>query len=262
MVNLKRKAVLRSVPLKDMKVREGISQRYFKKSWANDIASKFVLEAFEPPTVNKIGSVYWVINGQHELHGLRSWLVDWEGHEVDCWVYVGLTEKQEANLFHYLNHIKPVHAFEKFVNSLTAEFPDETKVDAIVRAKGLKVARDNGEGHVRCVTTLLSVYHRGDGCLARDLDISYQAFGNPGLDADMLAGLGLFISRYDELVSDKKAIFAFQNVRGGVNAMRHRAERLRQQMGATKTHCMAATATEKYNKGSGGKKLPSWWKSG
>lgn len=258
---IRRGAKLASVPLDNMRVREEISQRRLNKAWANEIAREFNLEDFGAPTINKSGEWYWIVDGQHRIAALKIWLKDWEGQKVECWVYNNLSEQQEADLFDRLNTVKAVNAFDTFLVRLTARRESETNIEAIVRKHKLKVSRHRGEGTISCVRALGKVYDRGADCLDRDLTIAQEGLGDAGLDADILDGLSLLISRYDGRLNDKRAIRTLAAVRGGANALRSRAARLREQMGASRATCIAAAAVEAYNRGKGGKKLAGWWKT-
>ena len=48
---------------------------------------------------------------------------------------------------------------------------------------------------------------------------------------------------------------------GGVSGLISRAGQLRQSTGNATAQCVAAAAVEVINRGSGGKKLPSWWRA-
>lgn len=248
------------VPLKKMRVREEISQRRFDQNWANQLAREFNIDYFEPPTVNKVGEWYWIIDGQHSTWAFKKWIGDWGDQKVQCWVYHGLSEQEEANMFDRLNTIKVVGSFDRFAVRLTAGQEIEINVDAIVRLKKLKISRRKGEGAISCPGTLVRVYRRGPDCLSRGLSIAYESFGDYGLESDILDGLGLLINRYDGRLDDKRAIRTLRSVRGGANTLRNRAARLHQQVGAPRAQCIAAAAVEVYNRGRGGKKLPGWWK--
>ncbi len=259
---LKRKARLMYVSLEKMRVRHEVSQRKFNQNWANTIASNFNLEDFGNPTVNKTGEWFWILDGQHRVAAIKQWLGDWKGQKVECWVYYKLSDKEEANLFDRLNSVKAVGAFDKFQVRLTAEREDETNISAIVGLKHLKICRKKGgEGEMSCVGTLGRVYRLGADCLSRDLEITYESFGDSGLEADILGGIGLLVSRYDGRLDDKRAIAAFSSMKRGVNALRTRAGKIREQVGGQRPQCIAAAAVEAYNRSKGGKKLPNWWKS-
>lgn len=260
---LKRQAKIESVPIEKMRVREGVSQREFRPAWASEIARELSIEKLGTPILNHSGEWYWIVDGQHRVAAVRLWLADAKGQKLDCVVYDGLTEQQEAELFLGLNRVRSVRAFDKFAIGLTASRPDETEIARIVRGAGLTVSESGAEASVSCVVTLARVYRRsgGDG-LKQTLQIAHESFGDEGLDSDIVDGLGLLSSRYNGKLEPKRAIAALSSVRGGVNALRSRATRLRQQTGVQRAQCIAAAAVEIYNRGSkGGKKLPSWWKT-
>lgn len=258
---LKRKAKSGWVPLEKMRVREGVSQREFRPAWANEIARDFKIEKFGIPIVNQVGDWFWILDGAHRIGAFKQWLGDWKNQKAECLIYQDLSEKEEADLFLGLNAVKAVSALEKHIASVTAGHEEATNIDAIVRLKGLKISQYHGEGAVACVSTLGKVYRRGADCLARGLEIAHESYGNAGLEADVIDGIGLLISRYNGRLDDKKAIRQLSATRGGVNGLRTRAGKLREQTGVQRAQCIAAAAVEIINRGKGGKKLPGWWKS-
>ncbi len=258
---LKRKARLVWVPLERLRTREGVSQREFRPAWANAIAKDFKVEKFGTPIANQSGEWFWILDGAHRIGALKQWMGDWRGQKVECLVYEGLSEKEEADIFLGLNNAKAVNAFEKFIVSRTAGHEEATNIDAIVRLKGLKISKVHGESAIGCVSTLGKVYRRGADCLSRSLGIAHESYGDAGLEADVIDGLGLLLSRYDGRLDDKKAIRQLSGMRGGVNGLRARAGRLREQTGVQRAQCIAAAAVEIINRGKGGKKLPGWWKT-
>lgn len=256
-----RKCKLEDVPLEKMRVREGISQRSLRQNWVATLASTFDPDRFQPPTVNHSGEWFWVLDGQHRVAALKNWLGKWEGQKVECWVYKGLSEQEEAQVFDLLNNTKNVSLYDKYRVRITAGEPDETNVDAIVRLNGLKVSSAKERDAVACVGTLMKVYRRSPDCLNRTLGISKSSFGDAGLEADIIDGIGALLGRYDGQVEDPRMVKALNGIQGGVTALRQRGERLRHQFGGPRAHAIAAAAVEAYNRGRGGKKLPAWWKS-
>ena len=258
----KRTAKLMNVMVGKMCVRAGVSQRQFNRSWAIEIAKDFDIEDFGAPTVNRVGDWWWVVDGQHRIEAFKLWIGDgWETQKVECWVYHDLDEKGEANLFDRLNTVKGVHAYDRFVVRLTAERETETNIAAIVRLKKLKIGRNRGENTMTCVAALERVYHRGAEFLARDLSIVNSAFGDSGLDADIISGIGEMVARYDGQMDDKRAQAAFGNIRGGTNALRTRASKIQDNYGGSKVACIAAAGVEIYNRQVSGKaRLANWWK--
>jgi hypothetical protein len=250
------------VALDKMRVREGVSQRVFRPDWAEYLANHFKLEHFDTPHVNKVGEWYWIMDGQHSIAALKQWLGDWKGQSVECRVYRNLSEQQEAEFFLSLNDVKAVRAFDKFKSGLTAQREDELNISAVVHKLGLNISEQGNDTSVRCVSALRRVYRQtGMDGLAQTLEIASGAFGKEGLQADMLRGVGLLPGRYNGLLETKRAINTLGALRGGANQIRSRSERLRHQFGVNKAQAIAAACVEAYNRGKGGKKLPSWWKS-
>lgn len=260
-VRLKRRSSIQWVPLDAMYVRTGVAQRAFRREWGTFLAKNFDPDSFMRPVVNRVGDRFWIIDGQHRTYAYKAWLGEWAGQKIECEVYHDLTEKEEAALFDHINSVKAVRAFDRFNIRLTAEYEEETEIAQIVRNVGLKIADSGAEGSVSCVSTLAKVYRRGSDCLSRGLHIANESFGDEGLESDILDGLGLLVSRYNGKLDDRRAIATLSTIRGGVNTLRSRAERLRQQTGVTRSQCIAGAAVEIINRGKGGKKLPGWFKA-
>lgn len=259
---VERTARLEWIPLNLVKVNP-LAQRDLNESRVFRLAEEFDPEQLGSPTVNFRASHYWVIDGQHRLEALKSWLGDdWESQSVQCWMYEGLTEEEEAEIFLKLNDTLTVHAFAKFRVGVQAGRPDETEVDRVVRECMLRVSQDKGDGAIGAVGTLMRVYRTGGPqTLARTLLIIRDAFGDPGLEAAVIDGIGLLCHRYNGDLDDKQLVAKLAKAHGGVNALLGKAENLRKQTGNPRNHCVAAAAVEINNAGRGGKKLPSWWRS-
>lgn len=260
---LNHRSKIQSVALSKMRVRnaDGMpAQRQFRPHH-KIFSSEFDIDKLGYPAVNKVGDVFWVVDGQHRVEAAKRFLGEWEGQSLECAVYRGLSIEEESELFLDLNNVKSVSALDKYRVAITAGRHDETNTDAIVRKHGLHVSKGSEEGAVGCVGVLLRVFRHGAVCLDRDLRIVHEAFGDSGLEADVLDGIGMLVSRYNGQLDDEKAIRALSSVRGGVNSLRTRAARLRNETGSQRSHCVAAAAVEIINRGKGGKKLPSWWKS-
>jgi len=256
-----RTAKLLWVPLKHVKVRGETTQRRYDPRWADRLFNNFDPECLLPPVVNHDGDTFYVMEGQHITDVYKRWLGDdWRKQKLECWVYENLTEQEEAEFFDKLNTRKSVHIFDRFRVRLTAGCEDETNVAAIVRLKKLTITRKKQESSIACVGALLEIYRKGADTLSRDLDICYGAFGDSGLESDILKGLSLLISRYDGKLDDKKTISALSRMRGGAGGLRTRAARIQLSTGVSKANCIAASVVEVVNRTKGGKKLTSWWK--
>lgn len=256
---VEREARLRWVPIPKMKV-SPVAQRQLNTARVDRLAAEFDLEQLGTPTVSERDGSFYVIDGQHRIEALKQ--MGWGDQQVQCWTYSDLTEQDEADKFDRLNDVLAVHAFDKFRVRVTANREVETDIDRIVRAAGLCVSRDSVPGAIGAVGTLRRVYSRSNGkTLGRSLRIIRDAYGDPGLEAAVIDGIGLLCQRYNGDLNDTEATAKLAASHGGVNGLLSKAEVLRKRTGNYKSHCVAAAAVDIINSGKGGKKLPSWWKS-
>ena len=256
---IERAARLRWVPLDRMRVNP-LAQRDLNLARVAKLAASFDPEQMGAPTVSHRGGWYYLVDGQHRVAALKQWLTDWEGQQIQCWCYEGLSETAEAELFLTLNDTLPVAAFSKFKVSVQAGRGAEADVDRIVRALGLRIAR--GSGGICAVATLRRVYARGGpAVLSRALRIIRDAYGEAGLDGPVIDGISLLCQRYDGDLSEQRAVERLASAHGGVSGLISRAGQLRQSTGSAAAQCVAAAAVEMINRGSGGRKLPGWWRN-
>jgi hypothetical protein len=255
---VERAARLKWVPIPQMKV-SPVAQRELNQARVDWLAVNFDLEQLGTPTVNERDGGFYLIDGQHRIEALRQ--IDYGDQQVQCWCYVDLTDEQMADRFDRLNDVLAVHAFDKFRVRVNAGRAIECDIDRIVRASRLVVSRDALPGAISAVGTLVRVYNRaGSSVLARTLRILRDSFGDPGLEAPLIDGIGLLCQRYEDLLDEKVAIERLSKLHGGANGLLGKAEILRRSTGRQKNHCVAAAAIEVINATRGGKKLPSWWK--
>lgn len=252
-----RRARLHWVPIPLMRVSPR-AQRDLNQARVDRLAARFDLEQLGTPVVSHRDEWFYVIDGQHRIEALKA--IGYGGRQVQCWTYAGLTEADEAAMFLKLNDTLTVGAYPRFKVAVEAGRPEETDIDRIVRAQGLRISLDRG-GAVGAVDTLRRVYRRGGpACLARTLRIVRDAYGDPGLEAAVIDGIGLVCHRYDGQLDDDLATGALARAAGGVNGLLGKAESTRKQTGGAKAHCVAAAAVELVNRKISGKKLRSWWK--
>ncbi len=257
---LERDARLRWIPLGQMKVNDR-AQRELNPARVDHLAVNFDPELIGTPTVNERDGWFFIIDGQHRVEALR--LLGWEPEQqIQCWTYQGLPEEDEAERFLTLNDVLNVHALPKFRAAVTAGREVESDIDRIVRALGLCVTRDKVPGAIGAVGTLRRVYGRsGPKVLARALRITRDAYGDAGLEAPVIDGIGALCERYNGDLPEATAVERLQSANGGVSGLLNKAEVIRRQTGNAKSQCVAAAAVEIINRGRGGKKLPDWWKS-
>ncbi len=255
---VERDARLRWVPIALMCV-SPLGQRELKQHRVDHIVATFDLEQIGTPTVNKRDGIWYVIDGQHRVEALRQ--IGWGDQQIQCWAYEGLSEQDEAEKFLKLNDYLAVNAFAKFRVGVQAGRPEECDIDRIVRAQGLVVSSDKVPGAIGAVNTLRRVYRRGGAAVLRQtLATVRDAYGDAGLDAAVIDGIGLFCQRYAGDLDGPAVVQKLASAHAGVNGLLGKAENLRRSTGNAKGHCVAAAAVEIVNDGRGGKKLSSWWR--
>lgn len=259
---VERDARLQWVPLSKIRVNP-LAQRELNTARVDKIASEMDLEQIGAPTVNLRDSWFYVIDGQHRVVALKKWLGEgnWEDQAYQCWTYIGLSEGEEAEKFLKLNDTLTVSTFDKFTKGIKAGRAEETDIHRIVLAQNLRISRQKGGGSIGAVAALRKVYRRGPNTLARTLRIVRDAYGDAGLDASVIEGIGMLTHRYNGDLEDETAVKRLAQALGGVNGLLNSAENLRVRTGNPRIHCVAAAAVEIYNRGRGGAKLPSWWKT-
>lgn len=257
-----REAQLRWVPISQMAYAHGVSQREkINQARVDLIASELDPEQIGNPTVSEHGDHFNVLDGMHRVEALKKH--GWGDQKLECWVYVGLSEEDEAEIFLKLNDTLRVSAFDRFQAGVRAGRPMESAIDRLVRDAGLVVSvRTKEDGAVGCVSTLTKMYKRsGPQILAQALHIVRDAYGSSGLDHHVIDGIGLLCQRFNGLLDTDVAIKKLSAIHGGVDGLLGRARAAHKQRLGSLPQCVAASAVEIINAGKGGKKLPVWWKS-
>lgn len=225
---------------------------------------EFDLDKFATPHVNHTSEGhYHAMDGQHSLARFKEWWGDgWEDVYIDCWVYDGLSDAQEAEKFLALNNRVAIDPFSTYAIEITAGDPKTCEIDRVIRANGAVVSKHKVPGAIRAPGTVKKIHSRaGSTVLGRSVRIALNAYGDRGLDAIVLEGFGLMCQRFNGQLDDSVAIDKLSNASGGVARLLQRAVDLHNQTGNAKTQCVAAAAVEIINRGRGGGKLPNWWKS-
>lgn len=254
-----RTARLEWVPISRMRVSQ-IAQREFKPHWVNKIIAEFQAEWLGVPTLNLRDGYYYIVDGQHRVEALRS--MGMGGHSLECFIYEGLTESEEAELFLRLNFNLAVDAFNKFTVGVTAHRAIQTEIQRIVEDEGLRIGRARSEGCICAVGTLTRVFRQtGGDNLGRTLRVINAAYGDLGLTSRVIDGIGLLLHRYEGQLDDARAITSLANVSGGLNGLLSRANLQKTKTSKPVRQCVAAAAVEIVNGGRGGRKLRNWWSS-
>ncbi len=239
------------------------AQRDFKPHKVDQILAEFDLDVFGLPVVSERRGIFYILDGQHRVAAIKAWIGDgWEDQRIECRVYKGLTEADEADKFDRLNDAMPVSVFDKFRIRVNAKREVETRIKQLVEKEGLKISKDKIPGAIGAVGTLRRVYVRSsEAALSKSLRIIRDAFGDAGFEASVIDGIGHLVQRYDGLVNEDIAAKQLGSMHGGVKGLLNRATTLHKQTGGLRAHCVAAAAVDVINSKRGGKKLPSWWKS-
>lgn len=254
-----REAHLRWIPIPEMRV-SPMAQRELNTNRVNQMAANFDPEMIGNPVVNNREGHYYIIDGQHRIETLKA--VGWGDQSVHCWTYEGLTEEQEADRFLKLSDTLTIDSFAKFKVGVTAGRDEECEINRVVLANGMCVSKDALPGAIGAVGTLRRVYSRTDSTtLARTLRICYKSFGDAGLDAAVIDGIGLLCGRYNGELPEDTAISKLGAIQRGATGLLQDSELLRHRTGQPRNHCVAAAAVDAINRGKGGKKLSDWWKS-
>lgn len=255
---VERAAALRWVPVALMSISPD-AQRELNPSWVDHLAAAFDVEQLGTPTVNKRGERFFVIDGQHRVEALRQ--MGWGDQQIQCWVYEELTNEQMADRFLRLNDTLVVASLPKFRVAVAAGRERECDIDRIVRAHGCAVTRDNIDGAISAVGTLIRIYERsGPRNLARTITMVRDAYGTPGFQAPVLDGISLLCDRYNGDLEDQVAIAKLSKIHGGVSGLLGRAHQSRLATKYPLNQSVAAAAVDIINAGRGGRKLPSFFR--
>ena len=260
----KRSGVIQNIELGKMFISSRHAQREkINKSRVDYLVSRFDLDKFGTPALSRHGDRFYIIDGQHRIEAIKRWLgPGWEKQRIECLVFSGMSEAEEAEKFLSMNDVLNVNCFDKFRVAVAAGRVDEVHIQKIVEGARLCVSKDKMKGGIGCVGTLKKVYSRSDGnTLARALRITRDSFGDAGLEARVIDGMGHLCQRYNGVLDEQLTVDRLSETRGGVNGLLNKAEVIHKQTGHTKSHCVAAAVVDIVNAKRGGKKLPSWWKS-
>lgn len=254
---------LRFIRLGRTKVAE-YAQRKLNHARVDHLANNMDIDQLGTPEVSERAGYFFIMDGQHRIEALKLWLgKGWEDQELQCWVATGLTEQEEAEIFLRMNDTLVVGTFEKFRIARRAGRKEEVEIGEIVEREGLNICQQSQPGAVHCVGTLKTVFVRDGGAgLSRTLALARDSFGDSGMAASVIDGLGLLCHRYNGTLDETSAAKSLNKAHGGVSGLLGSAEQLRQKTGSPKGHCVAAAAVEIINRDlKVGKKLASWWKN-
>ncbi len=252
----RRQSEIKWVRIGDMKVSPK-AQREFRPNHAADLAGRFNLDAIGYPVVDHRDGAYWIVDGQHRVAALK--MVGFTADDqIECEVFEGLTEAQEADVFLHRDARKKVGTFDGFRIAVIAGRDDETQIERIVERAGFKISRDATDGCIGAVSALRYVHGLSPATLGRTLEILGEAFrgDRDSFGANVLKGAGLVAQRYNGEITEQH-VERLREV--GTTKLRRRAEQLKLKTGHTMANCTAGAIVDAMNGGRGGEKLESWW---
>lgn len=243
-------------------------QRTLKPARVNEIRRHLDLDMLGVVWVSRRanGSLY-VLDGQHRVRAL----VD-EGlgdYPLDCKVYEGLTEDQEARVFFWLNKYLRVHAADQF--RARARFGDPVAHDImrVVELHGLELSSTVADGHVVAVVALEAVYTGRVVNRRRESDAYYPevlsaAIGTlvgaftktaNGLGGELIKGVGIFWHHYLGTVQPMDVSRKMAIRTGGAVNLLSAARAHAGYEGGTTAKAVAYLMVQDYNKGKSSGKL-------
>lgn len=253
-----RAAHLRWVPIEKMATSAEQADRY-NQARVDHIVADIDLEQIGAPVVSYRDSIYWIIDGQHRIAALKA--IGWGDQQVQCWAYEGLTEAEESERFLKLNDYLVVGAITKFRVGVKAGRTVECDINRIVLSQGLNISRDKLPGSIGAIGTVRRIYDRGGPTVLRQtLATVRDTYGDPGMEAAILDGIGYLVQRYAGELDLSRVVTKLSAIHGGVHGLLGRAENIRKVTGNAKGQCVAAAAVDVINAGRGGKKLAPWWR--
>lgn len=231
------------------------AQRALSQAWVDDLSKNFDPDLMGFIHVSHRDGWYYVIDGQHRWKAAIQYLGS--DQQVQCHVYEGLTNQQEAQLFLDLNKKKAQGPISKYKVSLTAGAPDECDVDRIVRALELTVGSSVQLEEITCITAILGVYRKqGPGGLSFGLRVIRDAYGYEGFKREVISGLALVSKRYGTQVDEARLVKRLTTA--GLVALKRRGKDLREVSGSPADACYACAIVEFYNRGNG-ERIEPWW---
>ena len=254
---VERASVVRWVPVALMEIHPKAQREKINWARVDYLVANFDPDKLGMPEVNHRDGIFYVIEGGHRTEALRK--MGWGDQQIPCVVYTDLTDAEMHEKFLSLNDKLAVSPLDEYRNAVGAGRTVECDIDRIVNHNGLHVGTSKGNGTIQAVAALKSVYHRGPGILNHCLSIIRDAYGDPGLVAPMIRGIGLLCQRYGAGLDTTQAVLRLSNAKGGVGGLLQRAQTIKLTTGNALEHCVAAAAVETINAGRGGKKLTSWW---
>lgn len=182
-------ATITIVPLANMKVRDGITQRaQLSRAHVDKLKANWT-PMFSPlPSVNYVGGWYYIMDGWHTKTALEEM-----GYKVcRCQVFYGLSEADEARFFNSQKRKLNVQPLDHFTVRLRGEqHPDAVALKRVMDEQDLEFDYFRGSDRkVRCVQTFENLWAKyGEKVFEPALRTLNSAFGPIGITAGTITAM-------------------------------------------------------------------------
>lgn len=192
-------------------------QRAVDFTRVKNIVSNFNQSLVNPIKVSSRDNKYYVFDGQHTLAALKMR----NGNKdlaVECKVYTGLTQQNEARLFSEQNGIsRAVRSNARMKALYTAGDKEITEMHDLIVSQGLKLdfSESKGKGKIIACATIYKIYRKTTCSEFRDiLQIIQESWnGEPeSFNKEILTGMFVFYTMFKDKIDKKKAVSQFQKI--------------------------------------------------
>lgn len=200
---------------------------------------------------------YYVIDGQHRVRAAQDQGLG--DLKVPCYVHRDLTREEEAAMFLYLNDSKLVSALDRFNAGIVAGDEDCIGVRDTLKHYGLEVGAGGGDGCVRCVSKLLTLYRKDPALLDRLCLVATQAWGTrqSAFEQVVVTGLGQVLGRYNGELDEAAFVKKLSGYRGGPTALAGDARGYADVRPISVGRAAAEIMVDAYNRGRRSRQLPA-----
>jgi hypothetical protein len=185
------------IPANRLKVPTKIQRRLDVKR-VEKMLEEFDLDAVGALTVSRRGGDLLVVDGQHRAEALRK-----SGNgstPVQCIVYDGLTEQDEAKLFRLANNTKRLGPIDLFKARVIEGDTTACDIDKILKARGWRVGFGGDGGSFGAIAAFERIYQVDRSVAVNTINVLTAAFGMTpaGVNGAIITGVGNVIAHYGE----------------------------------------------------------------
>jgi hypothetical protein len=148
---------------------------------------------------------YWIIDGQHRYFAMKNLGFQ----SITCLIHEGLTYKQEAETFYYVNDIKVVSPLEKLNSRIEMEDGPSINLVAICLKHGFIIDTRSPRKEFRSIRVLQDIYTYDNGValdrILKVINTAYPTEKSRTLNK-VLRGMFIFLKKYGDAVDEKNLI--------------------------------------------------------